>query len=339
MLGTSQRLLRLLSLLQSRGFWSGPELAGALEVTERTVRRDVGRLRELGYPVDASSGVAGGYRLGAGADLPPLLLEDDEALAIALGLRGAVSGGLAGLEESAARALVKLEQVLPPRVRRRLVRLHGAVTPLFRRGPPVDSEALASLVVACRDDMRASFVYAGVERAPGPREVEPHGLVHTGQRWYLVAFDLGRDDWRTFRLDRIQGKVRRGRAFVPRPVPNGSPAAFLTRSMGVEDYRYQVQVILHAPASAMRPRFYSDAGRLTDEGEGRCRWQTGAHALEPIAVHLGALGVDFEVLEPPELVQIVDALGERLRRAARASARERGAKPVRSGRRPRAPRG
>lgn len=320
MLGTSQRLLRLLSLLQSRGFWSGPELAGALEVTERTVRRDVGRLRELGYPVDASSGVAGGYRLGAGGALPPLLLEDDEALAIALGLRGAVSGGLAGLEESAARALVKLEQVLPPRVRRRLGRLAGAVTPLFRRGPAVDAAALAALVVACRDDLRATFVYAGVERAPGAREVEPHGLVHAGHRWYLVAYDLGREDWRTFRLDRVQGKVRRGPAFTRRPVPHGSPGAYLTRSLGGQDYRYQVQVILHAPAAEIRRRIYAGEGVVSEEGADRCRWRTGTHALESIAVHLGALGVDFEVLEPPELVAVVDALGVRLRRAAKVSA-------------------
>lgn len=321
MLGTSQRLLRLLSLLQSRGSWSGPELAGALEVTERTVRRDVGRLRELGYPVDASSGVAGGYRLGVGADLPPLLLEDDEALAIAVGLRVAVSGGLAGLEESAARALVKLEQVLPPRIRRRLKRLERAVTPLFRRGPAVDPEVLASLVVACRDDLRVGFGYAGAERAPGPREVEPHGLVHAGHRWYLVAFDLGRDDWRTFRVDRIQGKVRRARPFTPRAVPNGSPVAFLTRTGDPEDYRYQVQVRLHAPLSVVRKRFYGDPGGLCDEAEGRCRWKIGAHTLEPIATQIGALGVDFEVIEPPELVAVVDALGARMRRAARASAR------------------
>lgn len=335
MLGTSQRLLRLLSLLQARGFWSGPELAGALEVTERTVRRDVGRLRELGYPVDASSGVAGGYRLGAGGELPPLLLEDDEALAIAVGLRGAVSGGLAGLEESAARALVKLEQVLPPRVRRRLERVSGAVTPLFfRRGPPVDSAALAALVVACRDDLRARFVYAGVERAPGPREVEPHGLVHAGHRWYLVAYDLGRDDWRTFRLDRIQGKVRRGLTFTRRPVPHGSPGAFLARALGGKDYRYEVQVILHAPAAEMRRRIYADEGTISDEGDGRCRWRTGAHALESIAVHLGALGVDFEVLEPPELVAAVDALGARLRRAAKVSASPRGSARARPGRGP-----
>jgi predicted DNA-binding transcriptional regulator YafY len=318
MLGTSQRLLRLLSLLQSRGFWSGPELAGALKVTERTVRRDVARLRELGYPVDASAGVAGGYRLGVGAHLPPLLLEDDEALAIVVGLKGAVSGGFAGLEESAARALVKLEQVLPAPVRRRSKRLERAVTPLLRPGPKVDPETLTSLVVACRDDLRARFVYAGVGRAPGPREVEPHGLVHAGHRWYLVAFDLGRDDWRTFRLDRIQGLVRCGPNFVPRRVPNGSPVAFMTRVRGIEEYSYSVQVVLHASAAQVRDRLYYDTGQLHELAPTRCRWEVGAHALEPIANQLATLGVDFDVLDPPELAVLIDTLAARLRRAARA---------------------
>src|SRR5215472_9691559 len=202
MLQTSARLLRLLSLFQARRYWSGAELSQSLKVNARTLRRDVDRLRSLGYPVDSSSGVAGGYQLGAGAILPPLLLDDDEAVAVALGLRTSARGGVSGLEEPSVRALLKLEQVLPPRLRSRVAAVHGFVLPLETRAPTVDAERLSVLATACRDHDGIRFVYHDRTGSPSTRLVEPHRLVHTGYRWYLVAWDLNRKDWRTFRVDR-----------------------------------------------------------------------------------------------------------------------------------------
>src|SRR5256885_4875469 len=216
MVGTSARLLRLLTLLQSRRSWTGGELCGRLEVTARTLRRDVDRLRSLGYPVHSNSGVAGGYQLGAGATLPPLLLDDDEAVAVALGLRTSATGAVSGIEEASVRALLKLEQVLPPRLRGRLAALHGFLLPLQRRGPTVDAARLSFLANACRDHDGVRFMYHDRTGAPSTRSVEPHRLVHTGYRWYLAAWDLTRNDWRTFRVDRVQGKLRTSLRFKPR---------------------------------------------------------------------------------------------------------------------------
>ena len=204
MVGTSARLLGLLTLLQSRRSWTGGELCGRLEITARTLRRDVDRLRSLGYPVHSTSGVAGGYRLGAGTELPPLLLDDEEALAVSLGLRTAAAGSVTGMEEVALRALTKLEQVLPTRLRRRLAALHAAIVPLARRGPAVDAQTLAAIASASGEQARLAFGYRSNDGARTRRQVEPAGLVHTGWSWYLVAWDLTRADWRTFRIDRIE---------------------------------------------------------------------------------------------------------------------------------------
>src|SRR3954454_314620 len=210
MLETSARLLALLSLLQQRREWSGPELAGRLEVGPRTIRRDVGKLRGLGYPIEAAPGIAGGYRLAAGAEMPPLLLDDAEAIAVAVGLRSAASGSIAGIEEYSVRALAKLEQILPDRLRDR-VRALGDATSTFRTdGPQIDADDLALLAGACRDGIRLHFGYTAKGGEASYREVEPAAIVHTGWRWYLVAFDLGREDWRTFRVDRIAGRPRTG---------------------------------------------------------------------------------------------------------------------------------
>ncbi|HEU4538152.1 MAG TPA: YafY family protein, partial [Polyangiaceae bacterium] len=236
MLQTSARLLRLLSLLQSRRHWSGAELAERLAVTERTVRRDVERLRSLGYPVPSTSGVAGGYKLGAGASLPPLSLDEDEALAVAVGLRTAAGGTVAGLEEVSLRALVKLEQVLPARLRRRVNALHASIVPLYAAGPRVDAGVLATLAAACRDAERVAFGYADREGAASERSVEPHGLVHTGGRWYLAAWDADREAWRTFRVDRIKHCAPTGARFAPREPPEGSVAAFVSRSVASSGY-------------------------------------------------------------------------------------------------------
>src|SRR5262245_2199983 len=199
MLETSARLLRLLSLLQTRRDWTSAELAARLDVTTRTVRNDVDRLRRLGYPVDARLGVAGGYRLGTGGALPPLLLDDDEAVAVAIGLRTAASGSIAGIEETSVRALAKLQPVLPSRFRHRVSAFQRYTLPMPSSEPRVDPDVLTVIAGACRDHERLRFDYRTHSGATGPRSVEPYRLVNDRRRWYLVAWDMDRDDWRTFR--------------------------------------------------------------------------------------------------------------------------------------------
>src|SRR5215217_3859997 len=232
MLATSARLLRLLSLLQSRRDWSGAELADRLAISARTVRRDVERLRDLGYPVHATRGIAGGYRLGAGAALPPLLLDDEEAVAVAVGLRTAASGGVvAGIEETSVRALAKLEQVLPSRLRRRVNAVAAYTVPFEGWGPTVDAETLTAIAGACRDLVRLRFGYRAPDGTTSRRLVEPHRLVHTGRRWYLAAWDCDREDWRSFRVDRIEPRLSTDRRFEPREPPHGDAAKYVARSI------------------------------------------------------------------------------------------------------------
>ncbi|WP_087096726.1 YafY family protein, partial [Nocardiopsis sp. JB363] len=204
MKSTSARLLRLLSLLQTRKDWPGNDLAQRLEVSPRTVRRDVDRLRELGYPIHAAMGTGGGYQLGAGASLPPLLLDDDEAVAVTVGLRTAAQGGLSGIEETSVRALAKLLQVLPSRLRRRVDALGAFTVPMPSEGPTVDADVLALVAATCRDSERLRFDYESHQGALSRRNVEPHRLVSHGRRWYLVAWDITRENWRTFRVDRMR---------------------------------------------------------------------------------------------------------------------------------------
>src|SRR5215211_9032365 len=218
-MGTASRLLELLSLLQARRDWSGADLADRLEVSGRTVRRDIERLRALGYPVDALPGPAGGYRLRAGAAMPPLLLDDDEAIAIAVGLRTAARASVTGIEETSVRALVKLEQVLPSHLRRRVRALQTATMTLPAGGPTVDPQSLTVIAAACRDSERLRFAYRGRDGASSRREVEPHSLVNLGRRWYLVAWDRGREDWRSFRVDRLTGPAVTGVRFTARELP------------------------------------------------------------------------------------------------------------------------
>lgn len=272
MLEASARLLRLLGLLQARGFWTGADLAERLEVTQRTVRRDVERLRALGYPVHSSTGVAGGYQLGAGASLPPLLLDDEEALAVALGLRTAASGTVAGAQEAALRALAKLDQVLPARIRKRVAELYSVVAPLYWAGPVVRPQVLSHLATACRDHRQAELRYTDRGGRPTARTIEPHGLVHTGARWYLVAWDEARADWRTFRVDRIEGDIELGRRFTPREVPGGDIAAYVSRSLATRPYSFRARVVFHAPAATIAERVPPLAGFLEALGEDRaCR--------------------------------------------------------------------
>lgn len=320
MIETSARLLRLLTLLQARGFWTGAELTERLEVTARTLRRDVERLRNLGYPVRSSTGVAGGYQLGAGASLPPLLLEDDEALAVALGLRTAAAGTVTGVEEAALRALAKLDQVLPARLQRRVDAMHAAVAPLYHDGPRVQAGILSALAGACRNHERVGFHYGDRQGRPSQRRVEPHGLVHTGSRWYLVAWDEEREDWRTFRVDRIEGKIAAGRRFTPRSVPEGGVAAYVSRSVASRPYPYVARVVFHAPRSRVAQRVSPMGGYLQPIDDERCRLETGAHSLDVLAMHITLVGEAFEVEEPIELVHALEQLAQRMRRAVRCSA-------------------
>ncbi|MCA9645350.1 MAG: YafY family transcriptional regulator [Myxococcales bacterium] len=314
------RLLRLLALLQARRFWTATELAERLEITDRTVRRDVDRLRGLGYPVDASVGVAGGYQLGSGAVLPPLLLEDDEALAVTLGLRTAAVGSVTGVEEATLRALAKLEQVLPKRVRRKVQDLQGAVTSLGSAGAAVDAQVLSALAAAQRAHEVVLFAYTDGQGSDTQRRAEPHGLVHATTRWYLVAWDLDRADWRTFRVDRINGSVQAQHSFVPRAIPHGSPAAYVAHSVTTDPYPVQARVVVYARKQDVARRVYPGDAVLEPLGE-RCLMRVGARQPEVLAMHLAMLGIDFEVLEPPELIAAVSELGKRLTRAASASKR------------------
>jgi predicted DNA-binding transcriptional regulator YafY len=316
MLGSSARLLRLLTLLSSRRSWTGPELVARLEVTARTLRRDIDRLRTLGYPVHSTSGVAGGYHLGAGTELPPLLLDDDEALAVSLGLQTAAAGSITRMEEVALRALTKLEQVLPTRLRRRLSALHASIVPLARSGPTVDAATLTTIATACRDHARLAFGYRGNDGARTNRRVEPSGLVHTGLRWYLVAWDLTREDWRTFRVDRIAPKMRAGASFFPRSPPEGGLAAYVSRSVSLSPYPVRARVLLLAPIAEMARRISPAAGALESVDARSCLLHTGAPSLDALAVWMALLGVDFEIREPPAARAHLRRLGERAFRAA-----------------------
>jgi len=316
MLDTSSRLLRLLALLQSRRYWAGPDLAARLDITPRTVRRDVDRLRSLGYPVASSPGLAGGYQLAAGSNLPPLLLDDDEALAVSLGLRMATTGTVSGMEESALRALAKLEQVMPSRLRTRVRNLHAAVSPLGMSGPSVPHERLSALAGACRGLQCVRFGYAGHDGRDGDRHVEPHALVCTASRWYLLAWDRVRDDWRTFRVDRIAGDVHSGERFLPRKVPGGDAAAYVSRAISVQPYAVRARIVLHAPLARMRERIPPSVGRLARIDAGHCLLEVGAPRHDVLACHLAMLDVDFTVEEPAELAEYMRAMARRLSTAA-----------------------
>jgi predicted DNA-binding transcriptional regulator YafY len=325
MLPTSARLLRLLALLQARRFWSGADLAERLEITDRTLRRDVERLRSLGYPVHATSGVAGGYQLAAGAALPPLQLDDDEALAVSIALGTAATSSVSGIDEAALRALVKLEQVLPTRLRKRADALRSTIVPLSRASAAVDAALLSTLASACRDHSELRFGYGDGRGRASERRVEPQGLVHTGHRWYLVAWDVNRDDFRTFRVDRIAKPPAVGARFAPRPPPEGGDLKkYVSHSLSTKAYEVQARVILHAPLVAMAERVSPSAALLERIDEQRCRLQAGAPSLDGIAAWLLMLGVDFEVEEPPELVDTLRSLSERLKRILGASKRRRG---------------
>jgi predicted DNA-binding transcriptional regulator YafY len=379
MLETSARLLRLLSLLQSRRDWRGTELAERLGVGLRTVRRDIDRLRDLGYPVGATPGAAGGYWLGVGAALPPLLLDDDEAVAVAISLHTAAVSSVAGLEETSLRALTKLQQMLPSRLRHRISAFHATTVPLTGPGlaaDSVDPDLLTAVAAACRDHRCLRLRYRSRSAAPGRgsgsqpgrgygtalnsetdgnfgnggtgqgsasdlssaagrenvtaggkltvRLVEPHHLVHTPRRWYLLAWDVDRADWRTLRVDRIEGPPGPpGAKFTPRPLPADDPAAYVSQAISSAPYRYQARFLVPAPAEDVARRSSPTAGRIEPVDAGHCILHTGSNSLDELALYVGLKGFDVEVLDPPELIESLRALSARLARAAGSPAKTR----------------
>jgi predicted DNA-binding transcriptional regulator YafY len=312
-MSTSSRLLKLLSLLQTPRDWTGSELASRLEVSPRTIRNDIERLRSLGYPVHASRGSVGGYRLEAGTSMPPLLLDDDEAVAVAIGLRTATAGAVIGIEETSLRALAKLEQVLPPRLRRQVRQLQG-VTINVRRGrsgPPVDPAALAELARLAREHWTLRFDYADRKAEVSQRRVEPYRIVNAGQRWYLVAWDLDRSDWRTFRVDRMRAGMSPGPRFTPRELSDAEAQAMVARGIPPEARAHQARVVVQAPATQLTERFGPWLGSVEPLDDASSVLTIGAERIEELAVWLGMLDADFRVTEPPELVERLRVLAGR----------------------------
>lgn len=312
---TPARLLRLLSLLQMHREWTGAELAERLEVTTRTVRRDVDRLRELGYPVHAVMGPVGGYRLGAGAALPPLLLDDGEAVAVTLGLQAGATGDVAGIEEASLRALTKVEQVLPTRLRHRVDALRGAVVampPRYGPGPRVDAESLTAVSGAIRAAETLRFDYRSHAGEQTWRSVEPHRIAHWSGKWYLVGWDTDRADWRTFRLDRMSLRTPNGPRFTHRPSPDGDVVAYLRRTMGFAMWPYRSVMRVHVPAEDLAGRI---EGIVTPIDEHSCRLEMGSDSYALVALVVGMLDVEFEVESPPELASQLRVLVGRFTRA------------------------
>lgn len=319
MLNTSARLLRLLTLLESRRDWSGAQLADRLEVSARTVRNDMARLRELGYPVEATPGVAGGYRLASGSALPPLLLEDDEAVAVAVSLRSSAAGGISGIEETSVRALVKLEQVLPSRLRHRVNALQAYTVAVPVSGPTVDSQLLAVVAAACRDYEVLRIDYRKYDGTQTTRSIEPYRMVHFGRRWYLVAWDRDRRAWRTFRLDRLELRTPNGPRFAPREPPADDIAAYVMRSVRSAPTKYLARVTVRAPAAVIVERVPQQVVVEPIDGA-TCLVVAGTNRIEMLALYLGMLDADFTVSEPPELVERITTLASRYAQAASAGA-------------------
>ncbi len=315
---TSGRLLKLLSLLQTPREWPGPELARRLEVSTRTVRNDVERLRVLGYPVEATRGAVGGYRLSAGKAMPPLLLDDDEAVAVAVSLRTAAGGAVDGIEETSLRALTKLQQVLPTRLARRVdaVQSYTVRGGAPARGPRVESDLLATLAAAAREREIVRFAYSDHQGVATERRVEPYRLVNWGRRWYLVAYDVLRDDWRNFRVDRIAGAQSVGHRFALRPLPDEDVAAYVSRGTRSVQMRFRATVVVKLPADEVAARMGGwHEGSIEALGKRVSRVHTGARSAEDLARWLVFLDADFEIEQSPELADAVRRLADRFARA------------------------
>lgn len=311
-------MLRLLSLLQTHRYWPGDELANRLDISPRTLRRDIERLRNLGYPVDANRGVAGGYQLRSGTAMPPLLLDDDEAVAIALGLRSAAGGAVDGIEETSVRALTKIVHVMPPRLRRRVDALRTHTQPaVLAAGPAVDAATLIIIAQTCRDTERLRFSYTARTKEQTTRLVEPHRLVSMGRRWYLVAFDTDRAAWRTFRIDRLRNPRPTGTRFPPREPPGGDAAAFVSAQIDALPTRYQVTVDVHAPQDQIAPTTTPLGATVQATGRQSCRLRMNTDDLNWPTLVLAALKADFTVIEPPELHEHLHTVAQRFTAATR----------------------
>lgn len=316
MANTSIRTLRLLSLLQTHKYWPGTELAQRMGVSARTLRRDIDRLRELGYPVQAQRGVEGGYQLAAGAALPPLMVDDEEAVALVVALQGATQSVVDDVAESSLRALAKVVQVMPPRLRRRVEAIRAMTVAAGwpgASGAALDPAALTTIALACRDGERLCFSYTAADGTRTERTVEPHRMVSLARRWYLVAYDLTRQDWRSFRIDRLTGARGDGYRFRPRELPT-DPAEFVRRGMANIPRPYRVVVIVSAAAEVVRERIGRYA-TVSEIDSGHCRVTMSTDSLHWPILALGTAGADFRILEPPELVTEMRDWTDRFRRA------------------------
>ncbi|ATG56218.1 DNA-binding protein [Brachybacterium ginsengisoli] len=302
------RALRLLALLQSRSVWTGPDLALEMGVTTRTVRRDVDRLRELGYPVLTSAGHGGGYQLGAGRALPPLLLSSSEAVAVAVGLRLAAASAVDGLDEEALRALAALDRILPAPVRAEVGAITEAMGVISRPAAGIRSEVLMTLATAVRDGVRVRVDYERADGERAERRLEPHRVLSMEGRWYLFAWDLDREDWRTFRLDRMLAVHASTFAFTPRPTPDIEAA--VRESITVGAYPHSVTVRILAPLEEIAPQVPARAGTVTADGPDACVLRAGAGELHWVVMHLARMGAPIEVIDPPELLEMIQGVGE-----------------------------
>ncbi|WP_369182315.1 helix-turn-helix transcriptional regulator [Streptomyces sp. Y1] len=318
MANTSTRTLRLLSLLQTHRYWPGEELADRLGVSVRTLRRDIDRLRELGYPVEAQRGVDGGYQLAAGAALPPLVIDDEEAVALAVGLQAAADSPVEGVAEASVRVLAKIVQVMPARLRRRVEALRTMTVPVDwgagSAGTRIDPDVLTVVALACRDGERLAFRYTARGGRPGERHVEPHRLVSLDRRWYLVAHDLDRGDWRTFRLDRLAAPRHTGARFAPRALPAADAAAYVRARLSGMPRPHRVEALVEAPAERVRAHV-GRWGTVEEDTAERCRLHMTADSLDWPAMALGSLGAEFHVVHPPELRALLADWSARFGRA------------------------
>jgi predicted DNA-binding transcriptional regulator YafY len=315
MLETSARLLRVLALLQARRDWTGAALAERLDVTTRTVRSDIDRLRQLGYRVRSTTGSAGGYRLEAGNAMPPLLLDDEEAVAVAVGLRAAASGSVAGIEETSLRALAKLEQTMPSRLRRRIDMLRAATVSAAAAGPTVDAEVLTAIAEAVFRHEQLRFDYRDRAGEESRRRAEPHRIVYTERRWYLLAWDVDRADWRTYRADRIRPRIPNGPRFSPKDPPEEAVAHVL-RGLGQTVWRHQAVIRLHASIERVAAMLPPGSGLLEPAGDAACLWRTGSDSLRDLTNYVTALDLPFEVEGPQAFRDHLKALADRYAAAA-----------------------
>ncbi|AKU93642.1 Transcriptional regulator, DeoR family [Labilithrix luteola] len=319
MIQATARLLRLLTLLQSRSTWTGAELAERLEITTRSLRRDVDRLRRLGYPIEAATGVAGGYQLGAGASLPPLSLDQDEATAVFVGLHAVTGTGITEAGTAAMRALAKLERVLPSRLRKNLRMLQSSVVGLSVRSRPLSLAKLSTLAGACNERLVTRITYTSRDGTTTDRRVEPLRLVHIGALFYLLAWDLAKEDWRIFRLDRMAVVEAKNERFNARPPPDADLVAYVTRSISASPFPHRAKVLLHAGIEEVRPRVGAFDALFEPASAGKCTMELGAPTLDVLVARIVWLGIDFEVLAAsPELRRHLTIVANRLRASVRS---------------------